>query len=140
MQLDFDFRACALITRHALSRVRVMEVLVEFKGNKIPFNPRTSSELVKLIELEVKEHDADATVSFGIGASESKYVLRRWSPKWACYVSLKSVDDIVDGDKLLVDSKPDVSVSFQHTLLTSVVIEQLRHTLVAEAGGLGAGL
>ena len=93
---------------------------------------------MKLLELEVKEHDTDATVSFGIGASESKYyVLRRWSPKWACYVSLKSIDDIVDGDRLLVDSKPDVSVSFQHTLLTSVVIEQLRHTLVAEVGGLG---
>ena len=63
-----------------------MEVLFEFVGTKIPLHLPISSELINVIQSEVRKYDASATVDCMKGDRSSQYLLqsglKSGTPMW----------------------------------------------------------
>ena len=85
-----------------------MEVLFEFGGTKIPLHLPISSELINIIQSEVRKYDTSATVDCMEGDRSSKYLLQKWSQKWDTYVVVTNSSDVLDGDKLTVTPRPNI--------------------------------
>ena len=77
-----------------------MEVLFEFGGTKIPLHLPILSELINIIQSEVRKYATSATVDCMEGDNSSKYLFEKWFQRWDTYVVVTNSSEVSDVDKL----------------------------------------
>ena len=88
-----------------------MSVLVEFRGSRRVVT--SSEDIISRIEDEIRKFDPDATVFISSDAvsdetvrGKRQYIVQRWSNDWNCFVDVIAMEEIKDGDRLVVIPKP----------------------------------
>ncbi len=89
-----------------------MEVLLEYRGSRRQITVSSSESLTECVTAELRRVGrARATVytantNLDSNAERDVYLLQKWSPQWDCYVDIRHINEVQDGDRLSVVAKP----------------------------------
>lgn len=89
-----------------------MELLLEYRGSRRQITVSSDDSLTECVTTELRRIGRTraavytANVSLESNAERDVYLLQKWSPQWDCYVDVRHVNEVQDGDRLTVVGKP----------------------------------
>ncbi len=89
-----------------------MEVLLEYRGSRRQLAVSSNDNLSECITSELRRvgrsravvHTANSTLDSS--NERDVYILQKWSPQWNCFVDVRHLNEVSDGDRLTVVGKP----------------------------------
>ena len=85
-----------------------MELLFEYCSSRVVVKS-SSSSLCQCIEKELQKFGVTSSVVLPSQASDSasdSLLLQRYDDKWKCFINIDSLEQVTEGDRLTVVSKP----------------------------------
>lgn len=100
-----------------VSLLEYMEVLLVYKDSRRQLEVKKRDDVCNVVAtalekigwhglVTVLEPEASSVCSVQCSSTTPVYILQRWSERWNAFVDIDRIDEIKDGDKLTVISKP----------------------------------